>query len=421
MGAANQRETRVNECEFYDQVLGLTADWEVVDVALRLAEEEVHLVVQCRAGRLPCPTCGADCAFHDYAAVRTWRHLDTCQLRTYLQAEVPRVRCAQHGVLTAAVPWAMPYGRFTLLFETFALRLLRACMNQSKAAELLHVSFDELHEIMRRAVARGLARRDQTRLVTDLAIDEKSLKRGHHYVTVLSDREAGHILELSENRKTDSAVAVLDQALTAAQQQQVTSITMDMWEPYMKAAAARLPLARVVHDKFHIIKHLNDAVDRTRRHQNHTLAAAGKAALKHTKYLFLKSVDRLKPDEVGRLTRAMESGQAAAEAWLMKEVFHAFFQYDDVERAARYLRAWCTKAHASGIRALAQVANLLTAHAPGLLAYIRLPITNAIAETLNGKLQLLKATGRGYRRFANFRTVVLFHCGALDLFPLKSQ
>lgn len=144
---------------FYQTVLGLSDPWVVESVDLRPENQEVWIQVGPRPGApLVCPECQADAPGYDRAEERRWRHLDTMQYRTILVSRVPRVRCAEHGVRQVTVPWAEERSRFTALFESWTIRLLRES-TIAGVAEWLGLSWDEVAHIQQRAVARGLARR----------------------------------------------------------------------------------------------------------------------------------------------------------------------------------------------------------------------------------------------------------------------
>ena len=140
-----------------------------------------------------CPECGRACSIHDSAPERTWRHLDTMQFATLIRARTPRADCPEHGVKTMQVPWAAPQGRFTLLFERFAVEVLLASASVSQACELLGIGWETAHEIMRRAVERGLERR-QLEAMKHLGMDEKSFGRGQSYITLLTDLEQARVI-----------------------------------------------------------------------------------------------------------------------------------------------------------------------------------------------------------------------------------
>jgi transposase len=146
----------MHDRELYRQILGVQAPWQVASVTLSTQEKSVTVVLENPESRGACPTCGASCPRHD-ALRRQWRHLDTCQFATVLEADVPRVRCAEHGVLTVRVPWAEPGSGFAALSEALVLDWL-AEESVSAVAGLMGVSWKVVDRIQRQAVERGLAR-----------------------------------------------------------------------------------------------------------------------------------------------------------------------------------------------------------------------------------------------------------------------
>lgn len=169
--------------QLYQQILGIASPWFVERVELKLGEGDVHVHLA-HDNHTPwcCPECGAECPIYDHASERTWRHLDTCQYQTLLHAAVPRTKCPEHGVRTAAIPWAEPLGRFTALFGPpfgrcpLAIDWLKSASRKAVAARL-RLSWDEVDGIMQRAVRRGLKRREAEEIAY-LGVDEKSFKKG---------------------------------------------------------------------------------------------------------------------------------------------------------------------------------------------------------------------------------------------------
>jgi transposase len=131
------------------------------------------------------------------------------QFTTLIRARTPRSQCPEHGVKTMQVPWAVPQGRFTMLFERFAVEVLLASGSVSQGCELLKIGWDTAQEIMRRAVERGLERR-QLEGLRHLGMDEKSFKRGHSYITLLTDLEQSRVLDVVEERTAEAAGLVAD-------------------------------------------------------------------------------------------------------------------------------------------------------------------------------------------------------------------
>jgi len=284
----------MQDTELYRQLLGITAPWVVSRVALNIEEVAVYVhLIESADASWCCPTCGGPATLYDHREQRTWRHLDSCQFQTYLVAAVPRVRCATHGVLTAEVSWSVPNSRFTLLFERFAIDILSATQVQGRTAALLRLTASQVHDLMARAVARGMARRNADELIAHLTLDEKSFQHGHHYLTVLGDADQGRVLDVSATRTIAATTKLLTDTLTIAQRNAVQSVSMDMWDAFMTATNTVLPQADIVHDRFHIAQYLSGAVDKTRRAENKVLCKRDDATLKASKYLWLKNPERL--------------------------------------------------------------------------------------------------------------------------------
>lgn len=401
----------------YEQLLGLTDPWHVELVTL----DTEKLVLTVRVAwkpdtKAPCPVCQHPCAVHNYRHERSWRHLDTMQFTTIITARIPRISCHEHGVKSIAVPWAEEYSRFTLLFERFAIDVIKGAKNITKAREILKLSWDQIHAIQERAVARGLARRTEEPIILHAGMDEKNFGKGHSYISVLTDLDRSRVMEVAPDR-TKEAAETLWKTLPEAQRTTVQSVAMDMWEPFMQAASSLVPHADIVHDKYHTVAYLTDAVDQVRRKENTLLVKAGNDLLKGTKYLWLKNPENFGKDE-RRAFRSFALDQLkVGKAWTIKETFRAFWHYSYQGAAARFFRRWYFWATHSRLRPIIEAAKTLKRHLTGLLAYLKHRITNAVTEGLNSIIQSIKANARGFRNFQNYRTAILFHCGGLNLYP----
>ncbi len=185
--------------DLYAQILGIESPWQVTEVELNSSGGEVIVHVKPKASSTHCcPTCGKESSGYD-SRTRRWRHLDTCQYKTILVAEVPRVTCKEHGVVTVSVPWAEPGSGFTVLFEALVIDWLKEA-SISAVSRLMNLSWNAIDGIMQRAVERGLSRRE-VHSVTQIGVDETAFKKRHDYVTVVSDQEEGTVLFVGDDRK----------------------------------------------------------------------------------------------------------------------------------------------------------------------------------------------------------------------------
>lgn len=414
----------MNDTQLYTQLLGIEAPWSVTSVELNSDIQEVLVRVEIlqRGSHFPCPECGKSCALHDHREERRWRHLDSCGFSTFMLARVPRVNCNEHGVKTINVPWSSPHSRFTQAFESFAIAVLQSTMVQSKAAALLRLSSAQIYEVMHRAVKRGMERRNQDASKTapaHLGLDEKSFRKGHKYISVLTDSDGRRVLDVAEGRTLDAAKSLLHKALTPSQRAGVQSITMDMWRAFMGAASELLPQADLIHDRFHVVKYLNQAVDQIRRTEHRQLTAANgtKSPLNRTKYLWISNPENLSPARRALLDAVRENDLMTSRAWAFKEAFREFFEAESINEARTFFLNWTQFAQELGCKPLTKVALMIGDHLQGLLNYHRHHKTNATAEGLNSQIQCLKTNAHGFRRFENFRVAILFFFGKLELSP----
>ena len=407
----------MHDRELYATILGVTAPWTVERVEVDLASNAVHVWLQREAGAaVECPECRTAQTIYDHRE-REWRHLDTCQLATRLHARVPRVDCPTHGVRQVGVPWAAPGSQFTMLFERLVIDWLQLAAT-SAVARRLGISWDAAWGIMRRAVARGLARRGTLQL-RHVGVDEKSFQRRHEYVTIVSDLERARVLFVADDRKRASLEAFWALGLTDTQRARIEAVAMDMWEPYVQATLACLPdaAAKIVFDKFHIAKHLNEGVDRVRRAEQRELKARGDDRLTGTKYQWLRHPDRFSAEAWRAFGALRTSTLKVARAWALKETIADLWEYRYVGAARTFFRRWYFWATHSRLPPMIAKARMLKTHLPNVLTYLTHRITNATAEGLNSKIQWIRYTARGFRDRENFTTAIYFHCGGLDLYP----
>jgi transposase len=364
----------------------------------------------------PCPECGTELGLYDHAEERVWRHLDSCQFMTYLHARPPRVACPQHGVRQVRLPWAEVRARFTTLFERLAIEVLQATDIRG-AAGILRISWDEAWHILERAVARG-RRAKPARVTPQIGIDEKAIAKGHQYLTLVCDLARASVEFIAEDRKQLS----LDGYFTAMSDEQragIEAIAMDMWEPYLQSVRTHVPQAasKIVFDRYHLMTHMGKAVDNVRKREHRTLRAAGDETLTGSKYLWLYAEENLPAQHRPRFAGLVARPLKTARAWAIKESLRDLWSYTHRGWALRHWKRWYLWATHSRLAPVIEAARLIHRHLPNVLTYFAHPITNAVSEGLNSKIQTIKKMAYGFRNREHFKTAIYFHCGGLDLYP----
>lgn len=400
--------------QHYAQLLGLQSPWKVTDVDLDLEGNRVSIRVEHPNGmKVNCPDCGCDCTIADRAPERRWRHLDTMQFETQLVARTPRADCKKCGVKTIEVPWAGKNSRFTLMFESFALKVIEACGCVQQAKGLLKLGWDGVQRIMRRGVERGLERRN-LKEIPYVGIDEKSFRKGHNYVSVLNDLSEGRVIEVVEGRTTQSADGLWE-SVGEEVRSSVEAVAMDMWDAFIKSTGNNVPDALIVHDRFHIVAYLTKAVNEVRRKEYKEMVKEGDDSLKGTKHLWLFNVENITEDRWMEFDRLLAMDLKCGEAWAMKETFRHFWDYKYAGNARKFFEKWLEWVEENGEPPMKRIGRMLVEHLPEVLNYFKHRITNAVSEGLNSKIQSIKTMARGFRGFANYRTRILFFCGKLDM------
>lgn len=402
---------RMQDKEFFERALGLNKPWKVKEVRMDIEKQRVEIEIECEGGTI-WGEGGARLKIQGYEK-RKWRHLDTMQFETVIIAEVPRVKYEDGKTEIVNVPWGERYSRFTRVMEGFVIRVIEATKNISEASKLLRMSWKQVDGVMKRAVKRGLERR-KAEAVKYIGMDEKAIRRGHKYATIVNDLENDRVLEVVEGRDGKAAQQSLE-CLNEEQKLKVEAVTMDMWPAYQKAVSQELPQACIVHDKFHIMKYLNEAVDAVRKQEHRKLMAEGDERLKGSKYHWLRNYEDLR--RVRNFQELYKQALKTSRAWRHKETFAGIWNYRSVGAAKNFFFDWKRAAMKSRLQPIKKVAMMLGRHLLNILNYVTYPITNALSEGLNSRIQLLISSAKGLPSFESLRTRVLFFCGKLDMRP----
>lgn len=402
--------------DFFNLLLDLGDEWVLTGIETNHKTQEVILDVEYISDTYEDPESLGPAKLYDHAESRLWRHLDILHYKSYVRCRIPRVLCKDGKVRQIAIGWAEKHDRHTYDFESKVIELLNATKNQTKTADFMRCSFRLVNRIMHSSTQRGMQRRSLTKIPFEhISIDEKSFKKGHKYVTVISHPKSGVVLDVGEARNTQAAEQLLESTFTGLQLESINTVSMDMWRPYIKAIEHKAPNAEIVHDKFHLIKYLNESIDKVRRREvkNHDL-------LRNSRYVLLKNQQNLTPKQLVKYQMIKDANFEVTQALSIREHFKSFFDYyHDEISAFELLLTWAQDCYRKCIKEVSKVVQMFLNHARGVVNALISGINNAMAERLNGKIQEIKVSARGYRRFANFRSAILFFNGGLDLYPRK--
>ena len=394
--------------------LGLQAPWAVSDVAFDAEAGRLDLQVSFQPGaRFTCPHCGAaQQPVHD-TLTRAWRHLNFFQYQAYLQAKVPRVRCGACGKTTQVpVPWAREGSGFSLLMEALIVTLIKA-MPVRQVAQLLAVSDQRLWRILDHYVANARAREDFS-AVTTLGLDETAARRGHHYISLFHDLDAGRLLFACEGRTADVVAQFADDLEAhGGCAENLTAACIDMSTRYRAGLAEYLPWVNVTFDEFHVIQLVNRAVDAVRRQEIKT-----NPQLKRSRYLWLKDRQAWTARQIRQYVDLKRLNLKTHRAFRIKEALRAIFHHaPDRETAEPLLKQWYSWARRCRIEPIKQVALSLKNHWEGILNAFDSKLTNGRVEGINSLIQAAKAKARGYGTTQHLITISYLVAGNLTHLP----
>jgi transposase len=415
----------------FTSALGLRPPWLVQDVKLDTGKRRIDFEIGCGEARLSCPACGTvEQPIHDRLR-RSWRHLDFFQFEAWLHCEVPRVACSGCGKTTqVAVPWARPGSGFTAAFEALALALCRD-LPVRQAAELLRCADKQLWRRIEFYVqqARALETLAGVQIV---GIDETSLRRGQHYITVVHDLDTKRLLFANEGRDHQTVVEFAqDLRAHGGDPAEVRHVCMDMSAAYAKGVGLALPQAQISYDRFHVVSMAIEAMDQVRRQEMAQEAHAVRSALGADDRRTLKQLlwgmrrnpqgwSRRQLDAMHWLQRsALKSARAWRLKMALREVYAAARAHNSVGQAAADLRAWLSWARRCRLEPFKKLATTLKERFEAVVRGMVDHRSNAFVEAMNGLLQQAKRAARGFRTSRNFIAIAYLRMSKLKHLPVS--
>lgn len=370
-------------------------------------------VRQRRSAKASCGRCGKRASGYDLGGGRRrWRSLDVGLLRCYLEAEAPRVRCAEHGVVVAQVPWGRHDTRHTYAFDDQVAWLVTHTA-KSTLVELLRIAWVSVGAIVARVVADGRAARDPLDALVRIGIDEIAYKRGHKYLTVVVDHDSGRLVwtGVGRDRKTlEEFFELLGEQRSA----KITLVSADAAEWIATVVAQRCPNATLCADPFHMVKWATDALDEVRRQLWRDAKVLGAPSLitriKGCRYALLKNPEHLSERQRAGLARVAQVNKSLYRAYLLKEQFRLVFKLRGQDAIAE-LDAWCSWARRYRIPAFVDLYHRIVRHRDTIVATLTNGLSNALVESTNTKLRLLTRMAYGFRSTDNLIALCLLDRG----------
>ena len=402
----------MNQLELYNQILKLSSPWSVSSVELKEADEQVLVFVALtNITELCCPICSLPSPLYDVRK-RRWRHLDTCQFQTFVEANIPRVKCTEHGVHTIQVPWAEGRSHYSKMFENQVVSLAQK-LSLLGVSQQVKLSWSCIDRIVSRAVSRGLAKRWKVDC-TGLSVDETAIGKGHKYITILSNLN-GQVLAIEEGRTSESLLACL-KSIPIQYLLKTKTISMDMSTAYIKATKEFFGSRyrkMISIDHFHIAKVLTKAVNLIRKDDIKSLPSLERLKCHKGRYCWLRKGTALNEKSQEELTYQKTLMADTTIAWTLKEKARDIW-YGIEPQTRRSWKHWFDLVNDSGLLPLITAAGTIHNHLDGIMTAIRTKTSNARAEAINKNIKNLGRIAHGYRNKERYKSAIYLRYGKLE-------
>ncbi|QBG49289.1 ISL3 family transposase [Verrucomicrobia bacterium S94] len=362
-------------------------------------------------GKVLCSGCGKPRKCYDRQSVRQFEFVPLWNIPVQLEYRMRRVNCPECGVKVEKVPWADGKSHTTKAFQLFLARWARR-LSWKETAESFHTSWDTVYRSVKAIVNYGLAHRNLDGVMA-IGVDEIQYGKGHQYLTVVYQIDAGmrRLLFVGKDRTAKTLLRIF-RAFGRDRCARLEFVCSDMWRAYLKVIAKKAPQALHVLDRFHIIQHLNKAVNQVRIDEVKRLRQEGcdDEVLKHTKYCLLKNPENLTEKQALKLNDVLTYDLKSVRAYLLKESFQLFWNYTSPYWAEWYLKKWSTRAMRSRLDPMKKFVGTIRRHQPLILNWFKAKkaYSSGVVEGLNRKVNLVTRKAYGFRSYEVLE-IALFH------------
>jgi transposase len=407
----------INSIQLFEMALGVKSPWEIVKVEFTdgVTKKALHIKIDFKKGSKFPDKNGMFCDVYD-TKEKTWKHLNFFQHECFIHCRVPRIKTKDGKVQVIDVPWARPGSGFTLLFEAFAMALIEKEMPINKIGELLHENPHRIWTIFNYWLEKAYTA-DKPSTPDKLGLDETSKRKGHDYITLAVNLDERRVIHIAEGKDKEAVKSIREYLeFKNININNVLHASMDMSPSFISGVRNNFPKAEIHFDRFHIVKLLNEAMDKVRQ-----IERKEHDELKGHKYLFLKKHNNLSIQKKDKLNDFIKLFPVLGEAYRLKELFNDLWEMDTEEEAIVFLKSWCNEAAKLKIDPFNQFIKMIQSHWTGIVNFCETKINNGILEGINNKVQLAKRRARGYRCTKNFINMIYFLCGKLKFdYPLVS-
>lgn len=360
-----------------------------------------------------CPRCDRKMGGRHVSRRKSWRHLDLIKTRSMLVADVREARCPKHGRMVESVPWADWQAKHTKAFDRHVASLAQVA-DKSAVGRMFDVAWRTVGRIVERVVDKCLPA-DRFDGLEAIGVDETSYKRGHRYLTVVTDLLGGKVVWVGEG-KSEETLGEFFALLGPERCAKLEVVAMDMSKAFRQAVRGYAPNADIIYDRFHVVKLLLTAMDEVRREECRRLEGDARKALKHTRFALLKNPENLLPRDREKIRRARRGNTRIARAYELRVSFEQLWEHETEDGARGFLLRWTRTALLSQLPPMKRFARTVREHLDGILGFFRhWRQTSGPVEGMNNKIKLLIHRAFGFHRVPALIAMIHLCCSGIRL------
>lgn len=366
-----------------------------------------------------CSKCDSKAPGYDKRELRLFEFIPIWGFHVFFEYRMRRVLCPNcKKVIIEKVPWGNGKNHLTKYYAKFLADWAKEMAWQT-VANKFHTSWQTVHRAVKAIVDYGLEHRTIND-VTALGIDEVQYHKGQTYMTLVYqiDKECRRLLWVGKKRTKKTLYRFFADMwnINRKFRKNIKVVCTDMWQPYLHVIKEKVPDAINVLDKFHIMQKMGKALDKVRAQEAKRLKQEGQEViLKSSRWCFLKRVFNLTKSQKGKLKDLLKLNLNIVKAYILKEQFHKFWEYNSPTWAGKFLDNWCELAQEAELEPITQVTKMLQKHRPLILNYFvaKKVFNSGIVEGLNRKVNLTVRKAFGFRSYDVMETALYHQLGKL--------
>ncbi len=387
---------------------------KVTEISFKGRGKQLWLTVKPFKNGCRCPKCDRRGKIKQQVKkARQWRDVTVCGQAVFFLYCPKEILCPTHGRIQENIPWADTNARITYRLEYLVL-VYSELMTQKAAAQLLRLPKSTFSDILHRTIARV---RDGHRIrgLKCVGIDEVSYLKGHKYITVVYDLDRSCVVWVGEGKARETIDRFFNKQLSDYQRKKIKWACCDMSQTFIGAIKEHCPNAKLVLDRFHIVKALNNAMDEVRKEQWRNATGAQRKALKGLRWILFRHPSNRSRRDKQTLKSLRNANRRIHRACILKDEFDQFWSYKATWAAKRFLKSWCTTALKSRLEPLRRFVKTIRAHSENIITFTESRLTNAKSEGINRVIRMVKNRASGFRSVEAFIDLIYLVVGDVDI------